>query len=373
MTGPVPDEALLAEDDALLGPGAPPQVGGAAHDAAPQGGRRPDVDVVVDHGPRQRGVVLHDHVGTEDGVLADAGPGLDAAVVADDDRAGDLRRRVDVGALPEPDAVAEEEAGDVDRHPPVEDVAVGPVVGVDGADVLPVAVDHETLDGQPPREGRREHGFGEVDPLAFRDQVQDLRFQHVDAGVDGVGEDLAPRRLLQEPLDPAVGVGDDDAEVDRVLHPAQSDGGQRAGRPVGLDDGVEVDVGQHVAGDDDEGVVELGGGVADGAGRPEGCLLGGVAHRHTELGAVPEVVADVAGEEGHRDDDVVEAVERQPPHDVLHQGPVGHRHHRLRLVGGQGAEPSALATGHHDRLHVGGTPDPGHVGGTPGPGQGTTG
>ena len=97
--GAVADEALLAEDDALLGPGPPPQVGRPADDAAPQRGGRPDVDVVVDDRPRQGGVVLHHHVGAEHGVFADAGPGLDPAVVADDDRAGDLGRRVDVGSL----------------------------------------------------------------------------------------------------------------------------------------------------------------------------------------------------------------------------------------------------------------------------------
>ena len=190
-----------------------------ADDAAPQRRPGPDVDVVVDDGARQGGVVLDHHVRAQHGVLADAGPGLDPAVVADDDRAGDLGRRVDVGAFPEPDPVPQPEAGDVDGDPLVEDVAVGPVVGVDGADVLPVAVDHEPLDGQPPLEGGREHRLGEVDRLVLGDEVEDLGLQHVDAGVDGVGEDLAPGRLLQEPLHPPVGAGDDDAEVDGVLHP----------------------------------------------------------------------------------------------------------------------------------------------------------
>ena len=74
---------------------------------------------------------------------------------------------------------------------------------------------------RPRSQGGREHRLGEVDRLVLGNEVEDLRLQHVDAGVDGVGEDLAPRRLLQEPLDPAVGVGDDDAEVERVLHPAR--------------------------------------------------------------------------------------------------------------------------------------------------------
>jgi hypothetical protein len=39
---------------------------------------------------------------------------------------------------------------------------------------------------------------------------------------------------------------------------------------------AEVDVGEHVAGDHEEPLVELVHGVADRAGGAEGCLLGGV-------------------------------------------------------------------------------------------------
>ena len=120
---------------------------------------------------------------------------------------------------------------------------------------------------------------------------------------------------------------------------------------MGLDDGVEVDVGQDVAGDDHEGVVELGGGVADRSRRPQRRLLGGVAHLHAELGAVAEVVADVAGQEGDGDHDVVEAVVGQAAHDMLHQRPVGHGHHRLGQVGGERPQAGALAAGHHDGFH----------------------
>ena len=52
---------------------------------------------------------------------------------------------------------------------------MGLVVGLDGADVLPVAVDHQSLDGQPPLEGGGEHLLGEVDRLVLGDEVEDLR------------------------------------------------------------------------------------------------------------------------------------------------------------------------------------------------------
>ena len=78
-----------------------------------------------------------------------------------------------------------------------------------------------------------------------------------------------------------------------------------------VDDRAEVDVGEHVAGDDEEALVELVHGVAHRAGRAERRLLGGVDHPHAELGAVAEVGADGVGQEGDGDDDLVEAVPLQ--------------------------------------------------------------
>ena len=58
---------------------------------------------------------------------------------------------VDLGPLPHVDAVAHLEAGDLDAHPAVEDVLVGPQVGLERADVLPVALG----DGAEERLARR--------------------------------------------------------------------------------------------------------------------------------------------------------------------------------------------------------------------------
>ena len=112
------------------------------------------------------------------------------------------------------------------------------------------------------------------------------------------------------------------------------------------DDLAEVDVGEDVAGDDEEPLVELVHGVADRAGGAERRLLGGVDHPHAELGAVAEVGADGVGQEGHGDDDLVEAVPLQQADDVLHHRPVGQRQHRLRAgceVSGRSRVPSPPA------------------------------
>ena len=58
----------------------------------------------------------------EDGVLGEVRAGFDAGVVADDDGPVDLGVGVDLRAFPEPDAVAELEAADVDLDPTVEHV-----------------------------------------------------------------------------------------------------------------------------------------------------------------------------------------------------------------------------------------------------------
>ena len=70
--------------------------------------------------------------------------------------------------------------------------------------------------------------------------LQDLRLKHVDPGVDRVGEDLAPRRLLEEALDTSLLVRDDDAELQRVVDGLQTDGHGRFALLVEGDDLREV-------------------------------------------------------------------------------------------------------------------------------------
>ena len=95
--------------------------------------------------------------------------------------------------------------------------------------------------------------------------VEDLRAEHVDAAVGEVGERLGGLRLLLEALDAPVLAGDRDAELGGVLDPL---GGERRDRAaldvglVGLAHRAQVDVGERVAGDDQEGV-GLGEEVAD--------------------------------------------------------------------------------------------------------------
>src|ERR1035438_6565372 len=100
----------------------------------------------------------------------------------------------------------------------VEDVRMGPQVGLQRADILPVAASHITVQRPTCFEHHGEHFGGAIDGPAGGYPVEDLRLQHVDAGVDRVAENVAPTWLLEEPLDAPVRVEDDDAELEGVVH-----------------------------------------------------------------------------------------------------------------------------------------------------------
>ena len=182
--------------------------------------------------------------------------------------------------------------------------------------------------------------------------LQHLGLEHVDAGVDGVGEHLAPRRLLEEALDPALVVGDDDAELERVVDRLEPDGDGAALLAVERDERAQVDVAERVARDDEEGVVERIACQPDRAGGAERQLLDRVLDVQAEGLAGAEVAADRLRQERERDDDVLEAVLLQELEDVLHARLADDRHHRLRLVRRERAQARALAAGHDDGFHV---------------------
>ena len=291
-------------------------------------------------------------VRAEDGVRADGRLARDSAVVPEEGRALEPVDVVEVDALPHPDVAPQTDAGDVQADALVERVEIGLPVLIEVADVLPVALHRLAVERATHLEQERKELLGEVVRLVGRDVAQHLRLQDVDAGVDRVREDLAPRRLLQEALDPSVLVGDDDPELEGVLDRLEADRHRRPFLLVELDELRQVEVAERVARDDEEGVVEPVRGQANRAGSAERRLLDGVLHVQPEGLAVSEVRADRLRQERDGDDHVLEAMLAEELHDVLHAGLADDRDHRLRLVRGQRAEPRALAAGHDDGLHV---------------------
>ena len=339
-------------DRGLLDPRPPHHVGVLADHAAAQGDALADEDPVVHHRAVDERALLDHHVGADHAVLAQVRARLDLGVLADGDRAGQHRVRVHLGALGDPDAGRELEPGDVGVDLAVEHVRLRLEVGLERADVLPVLVGHVAEDRGAALQQLGEHVVRPVDRLLGRDLRQHLGLHDVDAGVHRVGEHLPPGRLLQEPLDPAVLVGDHDAELERVGHPGEADRDQRAVVLVEPDHLGQVHVGQRVAGDDQERVVlERVLGVLDRAGRAERRLLRRVLQRHADVLAVAEVVPHQRRQELDGDDRLLHPVPLQQPEHVLHDRPVHHRQQRLGLVGGHRAEPGALAACHHDGLH----------------------
>ena len=156
---------------------------------------------------------------------------------------------------PQPDVPAQADAGNRQVHVAFERVEVRLPVLVEVADVLPVAVHRHAVGpshlergaGRAPSRSRRPVG---------RDVLEHLGLEDVDARVDRVGEDLTPRRLLEEALDSTVVVRDDDPELERVLDGLEADRDCRLVL-VELDELAEVEVAQRVTGDDEERVVEL--------------------------------------------------------------------------------------------------------------------
>src|SRR5208283_2966608 len=172
-----------------------------------------EVDVVVNDGALADGVVEDAYVRTEHTVPPQAHTRSDPAVVADERGTYDLGRRVDLGAFSYPDARPHREARHVDLHLAVEDVGVSAQVGLEGADVLPVTAAHVAVERPSCCQHRWEDLRREVDRTSARNPVEDLGLEHVDAGVDGVAEDLPPARLLEEPLNVPIRAEDDYAEL----------------------------------------------------------------------------------------------------------------------------------------------------------------
>ncbi|GAA2818894.1 hypothetical protein GCM10020220_003840 [Nonomuraea rubra] len=182
-----------------------------------------EVDVVVDDRAVQERALADDRVVAEHGVLAQLGARLHLGVFADEQRALEHGVGVHRGRVRHPDARGELEAAEVQLDLAGQGVGLGLEVAVVGADVLPVAVGDVAVDGGAALQEGGEHVGGPVDGLAGRDGVEDLGFHDVDAGVDGVGEDLAPGGFLQEALYAALVVHDDDPEFERVRDAFEAD------------------------------------------------------------------------------------------------------------------------------------------------------
>ena len=184
------------------------------------------------------------------------------------------------------------------------------------------------------------------------EEIEDRRIEDVDAGVREVRDDLTPARLLDEPLDRAAVVDHNNAVLERIGHRLEHDGGEGAPFPVEAGCRDQVDVGEGIAGDDDERLSELRAGEHHRAGGAQRRVLYGVGQRHALLGTVAEIVSDRRAEVLHGGDHLAHLVAPEVQQDVLHDRAPGDGHQGLRLTAGQRSEARSLAAGHDYRLHA---------------------
>ena len=353
-----PDDALGSDRDlvsdrrALVYANVRANVAGAADHGALDRSVPPDVGCRIEHrvrdaGPLAQGDARAEHrVGAQTGVLGQA------RVVADEGRALDRLQVVDFDALPDPDVAAQADARDLQLNLFVEGVEVRLSVLIEVSDVLPVAVENATVDRPAHLEQEREEVGREVERAPGGNVMQNLGVEHVDAGVDGVREDLAPGGLLEEALDPPVVVGDYDPELERVVDRFEANRRRASVLAVVFHQRVQIDVAERVAGDYEEGLIDIAGRHLDRSGRAQRLFFDRVFDRHPERLSVAEIGADRLRHEGERDGHVVDALRVQELEDVLHAGLAHDRHHRLGLVRGERAQARALSPGHDDRLHL---------------------
>jgi len=310
-----------------------------------------DVDVLSEDGVSHVRTGAKDGVVSQDGVREDLRPRFEAYVLAYDSRAFDVVERVQGRALRHPDVAAQPDPGRGELHLAVERIPVGLQVLLQAADVLPVSLADDAVERLLHIEELGEQVVAEVVLLALGDVVEDLGLDHVYAGVDRVGEDLAPARLLQEALDPALVVDYHHAELQGVGDALQRDGDGGLPLLVEGDHAAEVEVGERIAAYDKERLVQEVLGQADGPGSPRRGLFHRVVDAHAEAAAVAEVVADQPGQESQGHDHFVDTVPLEQLQDVLDGGLVHHRHHRLGLVRREGPQTGALTAGHDYCLH----------------------
>ena len=275
----------------------------------------------------------------------------DLRALAEEDGSGDPRGRVDLHVAVHDDARHELATERCGPDLPLKEVRIRARVLGDRPDVRPVPVGDVAEERLALGKQLWEEILAEIEDLADGVALQDARLHDVDARIDRVGEDLAPRRLLQELGDPAVLVRYHDPVLERVRHVDERERHRGLALLVEGDDLGEIDVGQRIAGDDEERAVEVVADLPHGSTGAEGCLLDGVAEPHPQPAAVAIAVLDDRGEVLQRHEGFVDAVTEQEVEDVAKAWLVHDLHHRLRPIDRERSQAAPLAAGHDDGLH----------------------
>lgn len=138
-------------------------------------------------------------------------------------------------------------------------IAVRLYVTLDRSDVQDIIGrgDGYSIQWQPELERPREDILTEVDRSSGRNQLQQTRVEHVDSRVCEVACCRLSARLLNKVLDLPTGVDVNNAAASRIVDLAQDQRAGGAAVMVIVHERTQVNIGQHIAVEDDERFREI--------------------------------------------------------------------------------------------------------------------
>src|SRR5674476_235336 len=319
----------------------------ATEDAAREARTAPGLDAVpVDHAFEHRAAL--DHAAVADDQRADElRLGLDEAARADEHGLLDAHARIDLRPRADPHAGLDLASRHVELDAAEQRVEVAEPVLLDVADVVPVALESPAVKRCVGSQQSREDVARPVDEDAGGYIVEDRRLEGVNAAVAEIGERVGGGGFLLEARDTGRGVVDDDAVERWVVDLLHGQGRDAPVAPVSRHKGREVDVGEPVAADHDEGAAAEE--LAEGAGaarRTQQFPLEVVAQVDAEGGAVAEVRADLVRVIVQVGGGLADAVPVQEMEQVLHHRPVEDGNHGFGRASRERIEPRAQTGGH---------------------------
>ena len=225
-------------------------------------------------------------------------------------------------------------------------------VGVGVADITPVSLGGIAEQCTIVFQHQREKILGKIEVFTFRNVGENFRLQYVNAGVDGVGDDLAPARLFQELGNALRFVGDNNAELERILDRGQGDGGFCLVAGMEINSFSQVEVGQQISADNKERLVQI---FLGSLYRPGGSKIlqrRNVGDFDPEIGAVSKEVFDNERLVVKQHYQVGDIVLFQEFHDMQHDRAVEQRNHRFGKAAGKWLNSGPEPAGHDDGFHV---------------------
>src|SRR5262249_1806653 len=180
---------------------------------------------------------------------------LDLAVMAQENGAKDLSVRGNLDAVLGPHAAAQVRTADLYVDATLQHIGIRTHVFGEIANIAPVALANVAKERIALFQHVGEELLAEVKGFVLLEVAEDLGIKDIDAGVNGVAEDLTPARLLQELADALLLVGDDDAIFKRVGHAGEHQGSHRPALGVERNDVAKVEVSKRVAADDQEWLI----------------------------------------------------------------------------------------------------------------------